>query len=270
MITEGTYPLVTRGMSTWCYHLITGLPDHRMEVVTLASAGRPVSVWESRPNAWVRFHRIWGPAPLAGGGGRGHRRAVRNVLAKLWRGVAQVALHHPDGDARVEIDTDYGRRPHADRLEDRARWVDEHGIGGVMLDQCPERPGALSRLCRRWQASPDSMVVANPGRPVPRAWASAADVVCVFEGEAGRWPSARELVATCEVPHAQWWVILHTAEPKHAPRLTTEVAHVASHRYVTAARLPHPFDGALDLCVERSRGAGDALAITRSTPMGAS
>ncbi len=39
LFTEGTYPVTSGGVSTWCEHLITGLPEHTFVPITLIGGG---------------------------------------------------------------------------------------------------------------------------------------------------------------------------------------------------------------------------------------
>jgi polysaccharide biosynthesis protein PelF len=52
LITEGTYPYVVGGVSSWCDQLIKGLPDVRWQVLPLVTAGLPARpLFELPPNA---------------------------------------------------------------------------------------------------------------------------------------------------------------------------------------------------------------------------
>ncbi|KUO13226.1 GT4 family glycosyltransferase PelF [Streptomyces sp. DSM 15324] len=64
MLTEGTYPLVHGGVSTWCDQLVKGMPEVDFHVVSLSGSGREPVTWELPPN--VRRHSsvpTWGPRP---------------------------------------------------------------------------------------------------------------------------------------------------------------------------------------------------------------
>ncbi|WP_104055436.1 MULTISPECIES: GT4 family glycosyltransferase PelF [unclassified Arthrobacter] len=63
LITEGTYPVVTGGVSTWCDQLLTGLPEHDFDVVALTGSGAEKPVWVVPPNVRsVRLIPVWGPS----------------------------------------------------------------------------------------------------------------------------------------------------------------------------------------------------------------
>ena len=64
MLTEGTYPHVHGGVSTWCDQLVKGMPDVDFHLVSLTGTGREPVTWELPPN--VRRHTsvpTWGPRP---------------------------------------------------------------------------------------------------------------------------------------------------------------------------------------------------------------
>ncbi|MFJ8583418.1 GT4 family glycosyltransferase PelF [Streptomyces sp. NPDC093595] len=64
MLTEGTYPHVHGGVSTWCDQLVRGMPQVDFQILALTGSGREPVTWELPPN--VRRHTafpLWGPAP---------------------------------------------------------------------------------------------------------------------------------------------------------------------------------------------------------------
>ncbi|MFJ8105463.1 GT4 family glycosyltransferase PelF [Streptomyces sp. NPDC096132] len=64
MLTEGTYPLVHGGVSTWCDQLVKGMPEVEFHIVSLSGSGREPVTWELPSN--VRRHTsvpTWGPRP---------------------------------------------------------------------------------------------------------------------------------------------------------------------------------------------------------------
>ncbi|MFD7534327.1 GT4 family glycosyltransferase PelF [Streptomyces sp. NPDC059819] len=64
MLTEGTYPHVHGGVSTWCDQLVRGMPEVDFTVVALTGSGREPVAWELPAN--VRRHTafpLWGPQP---------------------------------------------------------------------------------------------------------------------------------------------------------------------------------------------------------------
>ncbi|MEU0740319.1 GT4 family glycosyltransferase PelF [Streptomyces sp. NPDC006134] len=64
MLTEGTYPHVHGGVSTWCDQLVKGMPEVDFHLFSLTGSGREPVTWELPPN--VRRHTTvptWGPRP---------------------------------------------------------------------------------------------------------------------------------------------------------------------------------------------------------------
>ncbi|MFG2805084.1 GT4 family glycosyltransferase PelF [Streptomyces massasporeus] len=64
MLTEGTYPHVHGGVSTWCDQLVRGMPEVDFHIVSLTGSGGEPVTWELPPN--VRRHTsvpTWGPRP---------------------------------------------------------------------------------------------------------------------------------------------------------------------------------------------------------------
>jgi glycosyltransferase involved in cell wall biosynthesis len=64
MLTEGTYPLVHGGVSTWCDQLVKGMPEVDFHVVSLSGTGREPVTWELPPNVYRHVSvPTWGPRP---------------------------------------------------------------------------------------------------------------------------------------------------------------------------------------------------------------
>ncbi|MGP4111853.1 GT4 family glycosyltransferase PelF [Streptomyces sp. 4N509B] len=64
MLTEGTYPHIHGGVSTWCDQLVRGMPDVDFQVLSLTATGREPVAWELPPN--IRRHTavpLWGVPP---------------------------------------------------------------------------------------------------------------------------------------------------------------------------------------------------------------
>ena len=73
LVTEGTYPIVTGGVSTWCDQLISGMPEHDFHIVALTGSGADRPVWKLPGNVRsLRLIPVWGPpaAPLRPGSRR--------------------------------------------------------------------------------------------------------------------------------------------------------------------------------------------------------
>ncbi|MHC6628626.1 GT4 family glycosyltransferase PelF [Streptomyces globosus] len=69
MLTEGTYPHVHGGVSTWCDQLVRGMPEVDFNVTALTGTGREPVAWELPRNVYRHTSfPLWGPPP-----GRGRR-----------------------------------------------------------------------------------------------------------------------------------------------------------------------------------------------------
>ncbi|MER7764307.1 GT4 family glycosyltransferase PelF [Streptomyces sp. NPDC097619] len=67
MLTEGTYPHVHGGVSTWCDQLVRGMPEVDFNVVALTGTGREPVTWELPRNVYRHTAvPLWGPPPAAG------------------------------------------------------------------------------------------------------------------------------------------------------------------------------------------------------------
>ncbi|MFJ3923822.1 GT4 family glycosyltransferase PelF [Streptomyces sp. NPDC090022] len=75
MLTEGTYPHVHGGVSTWCDQLVRGMPEVDFNVIALTGSGREPVTWELPRNVYRHTAvPLWGPPP---GRGRARRAALR-------------------------------------------------------------------------------------------------------------------------------------------------------------------------------------------------
>ncbi|MET7621676.1 GT4 family glycosyltransferase PelF [Streptomyces sp. NPDC005408] len=64
MLTEGTYPHVHGGVSTWCDQLVRGMPEVDFQVVALTGTGREPVTWQLPPNVYRHTaFPLWGPVP---------------------------------------------------------------------------------------------------------------------------------------------------------------------------------------------------------------
>ncbi|WP_326649446.1 MULTISPECIES: GT4 family glycosyltransferase PelF [unclassified Streptomyces] len=64
MLTEGTYPHVHGGVSTWCDQLVRGMPEVDFNVVALTGTGREPVTWELPSNVYRHSaFPLWGPVP---------------------------------------------------------------------------------------------------------------------------------------------------------------------------------------------------------------
>jgi glycosyltransferase involved in cell wall biosynthesis len=67
MLTEGTYPHVHGGVSTWCDQLVRGMPEVDFQVLALTGNGREPVTWDLPPNVYRHTaFPLWGQAPERG------------------------------------------------------------------------------------------------------------------------------------------------------------------------------------------------------------
>jgi hypothetical protein len=122
------------------------------------------------------------------------------------------------------VDTDYGRRPHAEVVAEIAAYRDWYAVDGVFLDQTPDGSDALPHYIRLTIAARSlgaSYIALNPGLPPHPAYLDLADLVVTFEGP---------------------W----SAYGDRAPDPGTHLVHTAPsgatvHGYVTPGLLPNPW-----------------------------
>ncbi|MFJ8161249.1 GT4 family glycosyltransferase PelF [Streptomyces sp. NPDC096136] len=79
MLTEGTYPHVHGGVSTWCDQLVRGMPEVDFNVIALTGSGREPVTWQLPRNVYRHTAvPLWGPPPRTTRRtalrGRAHRR----------------------------------------------------------------------------------------------------------------------------------------------------------------------------------------------------
>lgn len=85
MITEGTYPVATGGVSTWCDQLVTGISEHDFEVTAIVATGREAVVWPRPANLRdVRRVGMWGPWPMPLALRTAGRRRAEELLNAMW------------------------------------------------------------------------------------------------------------------------------------------------------------------------------------------
>ncbi|MFF7180682.1 GT4 family glycosyltransferase PelF [Streptomyces sp. NPDC008121] len=86
MLTEGTYPHVHGGVSTWCDQLVRGMPEVDFAVLALTGSGREPVTWELPPNLYRHTSfPLWGAAPGPAHGRPPRGRAGRRFLETYER-----------------------------------------------------------------------------------------------------------------------------------------------------------------------------------------
>lgn len=101
LITEGTYPVVTGGVSTWCNQLLSGIPEHDFHIVALTGSGADKPVWEVPPNVRsLRLIPVWGPSASPLRPTLRRRRWIESTqyeLTRLWDAALGSDQHDPVG-----------------------------------------------------------------------------------------------------------------------------------------------------------------------------
>jgi hypothetical protein len=144
------------------------------------------------------------------------------------------------------VDTDYGRRPSGDVVDDARRWVTRYGIRGVFLDQVA--PGfehldhyAGCALGARAAGAP--FVVLNPGTDCHPGYADIANVTVTFEGTwtdyldrtPADWMLARPAARFCHLVHT-----VPTHQLPHGP--AAAAARHAGTAFFTDGAGANPWD----------------------------
>ena len=129
----------------------------------------------------------------ASGPGEAPDQAFAEVAAQL-----RAAGGTPSGGVRLlgYTDTDYGRRPYADVVEDLTRYRDWYGTDGAFLDQVPSTQSEFRHYQRiataAWATGCGTLVLNHGTTPHP-SYARIADVLITFEGP---WTTYRD-----QTPH---------------------------------------------------------------------
>lgn len=65
LVSEGTYPYYTGGVSSWCHQIISGMPDYQFEIIPLSVNGLERSIWSLPANvSAVNSLPLWGFEPI--------------------------------------------------------------------------------------------------------------------------------------------------------------------------------------------------------------
>jgi glycosyltransferase involved in cell wall biosynthesis len=171
LINEGTYPYVPGGVSTWCDHLVRGLPDVRWHLVSIVAGDQPpaVAALPSTVDA-LQPVPVWGverPARY-----RAERAAARMCRGMLGNGPADLAVF-AEGLRELAFAAVAPRRWFAGRRSTagRAAWTvpGRHPLAGVplaeiLLDAWAGSP-ALPRLTLR-DADDAAVLLEHAVRPL--------------------------------------------------------------------------------------------------------
>jgi glycosyltransferase involved in cell wall biosynthesis len=99
LITEGTYPFVVGGVSTWCQDLIKGLGDVHWDIIPITAGGvARQPLFELPPNSTLHQGiELWGPTRIRAlprsRRGSMARRSARELPARLARLLLRPDLH---------------------------------------------------------------------------------------------------------------------------------------------------------------------------------
>lgn len=111
LLTEGCYPYVTGGVSTWCGQLISGLAEHTFDVVAITGQADeeprmelPANVGELRPVP------LWGWIPPARRIARRHRTRFLEDVGDFLEAVADSTAPQEQFDAALYLMSDYARQ----------------------------------------------------------------------------------------------------------------------------------------------------------------
>lgn len=115
MLTEGTYPHVHGGVSTWCDQLVRGMPEVDFNVIALTGSGREPVTWELPRNVYRHTAvPLWGPPP-----GRGRRGVLRGKAHRRFTRVYEtflLSLLDPDHGGFSEALRELARLARAGKL----------------------------------------------------------------------------------------------------------------------------------------------------------
>jgi hypothetical protein len=145
------------------------------------------------------------------------------------------------------VDTDYGRRPADEALDDLRRHLDWYQVDGVFFDRAATGAGQLSHyagLAGRARDAGARLVAFNHGAHPVEAYADHADLLGTFEGS---WSAYIELGVPRWVrsrPAGQFFHLLHTVPAASMP----DAWWLAGRRhagcsYVTDRAGDNPWDG---------------------------
>ena len=109
LVTEGTYPVRSGGVSTWCDQLLTGLPEYVWTVVGLTATDAERPVLQVPPSVRsVVLHPLWGPlppAPRRRGRRSDLRGQVHQALFQLWDAALSPDVEEAVDQAREALHT---------------------------------------------------------------------------------------------------------------------------------------------------------------------
>lgn len=147
MTTEGTYPFVVGGVSTWCHQLISGMTDRRWQILAIAGSDcpKPCFVLPSHASLVGRIEP-WSEAPS---GWRPPARGVRSDRHSLPAELATALVGWAaNSGPLLEALTWCRLHPHRVRSVFRSRraWASYLSTLQVTLDECAAGVGAVTAI----------------------------------------------------------------------------------------------------------------------------
>lgn len=224
LLGEGTYPITTGGVSTWCDQLVRGLPEHSFDVVTLVGAERDISWHLPGSVSSITTIPMWDPVRAAGRIARHRGRAsVHAALAQVWK--AAFAAEGPGlPDPLVLAEARAGLRELS-----RTRGV---GLAGLLAAE-----GSTEHILRAWPTAPGG----HRTRRITLAEAAQAAylsdrMLAVLDRP---WPEADLVHATVNGPAALLALARHWHDG--TPFILTEHGVYIRERYLALAALNLPW-----------------------------
>ena len=135
MITEGTYPMCTGGVSTWCDQLVSGITEHKFHVTALVATGREDIAWNLPSNVTsVRRVAMWSSWPAALQRRTAVRRRVEEWLDTMW-------------DAALGADTEENHHRFAAAIRGLVDASEEVSVSRILAAR-----GSVPALLSAWSA----------------------------------------------------------------------------------------------------------------------
>jgi len=153
LVTEGTYPYYTGGVSVWCHQLIEGMPDHQFQVVAVSVNGLERSIWKPPPNLLeVTNLPLWGfepvPRPRRGESPPAWFEQVHLTFLRSLVRPDQVLEHRPVGIYN----------PFLNSLHALFRYAQEADLAAALLSNA-----SVERLMDLWHSSEMDEDLEAPG-----------------------------------------------------------------------------------------------------------
>jgi hypothetical protein len=139
------------------------------------------------------------------------------------------------------VTTSWLTRSTPECVADAHMYLDTYGTTGVLYDEVPIDISALEQLTDLVGQSPNTVVL-NPGRQIPSRFRSTLPnaMWVTFEGTARQY---LERHAGNQPANSTDWHLVHSIAPSFRARvLRTLESNNPGHAYLTADRMPNPWD----------------------------